>query len=93
MRRTVYFTPSTAPSPEILTRAEFDVLKLIVAGNTNREIAEKFNLSVRTIEAHRAHIMNKLKLKNGVELVLYALRFGFINIDGVLQDKHYWQIL
>ncbi|HSO24342.1 MAG TPA: response regulator transcription factor [Chondromyces sp.] len=58
--------------PEQLTPREIDVLKLLVRGNTNRQIAELLGLSVRTVENHRANLMGKLGLVSRVELVDYA---------------------
>lgn len=55
-----------------LTPREVDVLKLIADGYTNRQIGEQLNLSVRTVEGHRANIFGKLGLHNRVELVRYA---------------------
>jgi two-component system, NarL family, response regulator NreC len=58
--------------PEQLTRRELEVLRLLVRGNTNRQIAELLGLSVRTVENHRANLMGKLGLASRVELVDYA---------------------
>jgi DNA-binding NarL/FixJ family response regulator len=55
-----------------LTARELDVLRLIAQGFTNRQIAEKLTLSVRTVESHRANLMDKLDLHSRVELVRYA---------------------
>ena len=59
--------------PEVsLTRRELDVLRLLAKGNTNRQIAGLLNLSMRTVENHRANLMGKLGLVSRVELVSYA---------------------
>lgn len=58
--------------PESLTPREIDVLRRIARGYTNRQIAKEFDLSVRTIEAHRANLMGKLGLQSRVELVKFA---------------------
>lgn len=55
-----------------LTRRELDVLRLLVRGNTNRQIAGLLGLSMRTVENHRANLMGKLGLESRVELVNYA---------------------
>ncbi len=55
-----------------LTRRELDVLRLLVKGNTNRQIADLLGLSVRTVENHRANLMGKLGLVSRVDLVSYA---------------------
>jgi len=66
-------TKSSASDPvEPLTNREIEVLKLIVQGHTNRQMADRLNLSVRTVETHRANIMGKLGLRSRVELVRYA---------------------
>ena len=56
-----------------LTQRERDVLRLIALGHTNQEIAKRLFLSVRTIEAHRRHILTKLRLNTRADLVRYAL--------------------
>lgn len=56
-----------------LTKRETEVLKLIVEGHTSPEIAKMLFISPRTVETHRANLMNKLKLKNTAALVRYAL--------------------
>jgi two-component system response regulator NreC len=58
--------------PEALTNREMDVLKLIVRGYTNRQVADELDLSVRTVESHRAHILGKLGLSSRAELVHWA---------------------
>lgn len=59
-----------------LTPREHDVLRLIVTGQPNKLIARELNLSIRTVEAHRAHIMDKLEAGSIAELVSLALRSG-----------------
>jgi DNA-binding NarL/FixJ family response regulator len=59
-------------SLDALTRRELDVLRLLVKGNTNRQIADLLRLSIRTVENHRANLMGKLGLVSRVELVNYA---------------------
>lgn len=67
-------TAKTVPSGlvEPLTNRELDVLRLIVQGYTNRQMAGRLNLSVRTVESHRANLMDKLGLRSRVELVRWA---------------------
>jgi two-component system response regulator NreC len=64
--------------PESLTSREVEVLKLIAAGYTNRQIADRLILSVRTVESHRANLMDKLGLHSRVELVRYAAGHGLL---------------
>ncbi|MFT2011215.1 response regulator [Pontibacter sp. 13R65] len=56
-----------------LSKQEKVILKFIVDGSNSREIAEKLNLSVRTVDNHRASMMKRLSVKNAVELVRKAL--------------------
>ncbi len=63
---------------EPISERERDVLVLLTLGYTNQEIAAMLFISVRTVETHRAHIMQKLELKTRAELVLYALAKGLI---------------
>jgi two-component system response regulator NreC len=51
---------------------------LLAFGHTNQEIAGKLFISVRTVEAHRTHIMQKLRLSTRAELVRYALDEGLL---------------
>ena len=59
-----------------LSRREKEVLRLVALGDTNREIAARLYLSVRTVETYRSRIMEKLDLRSRGELVRYALRKG-----------------
>jgi two-component system response regulator NreC len=65
-------------SLELLTKREKGVLVLIAEGNSNKDIAHTLEISVRTVEAHRAHIMEKLKIKNVQGLVKFAMNHGLI---------------
>jgi two-component system response regulator NreC len=64
--------------PGGLSEREVEVLRLIALGHTNAEIAAELFLSVRTVETHRAHIQQKLRLGSRSELVAYALEHGLI---------------
>jgi two-component system, NarL family, response regulator NreC len=64
--------------PDGLSDREVEVLRLIALGHTNSEIAEQLYLSVRTVETHRAHIQQKLRLGSRSELVRYALDHGLV---------------
>ena len=65
--------PAEEGPPDDLTEREVEVLRLIALGHTNSEIASQLYLSVRTVESHRAHIQQKLRLSTRAELVRYAL--------------------
>ena len=62
-----------------LTPRELEVLQLICNGLSNRDIAEKLQLSVNTIAVHRTNIMNALNVHKTAELVVYALQHGLVN--------------
>lgn len=64
---------------KILTKRELEVLPLAAKGYGNKDIAEMLFISVKTVEAHKAKIMEKLELKNRPELVEYALRKKLLN--------------
>jgi two-component system response regulator NreC len=72
--------PAPGP-PDDLSEREVDVLRLIALGHTNAEIAQQLFLSVRTVETHRAHIQQKLRLSSRAELVGYALKHGLISAN------------
>jgi two-component system response regulator NreC len=61
-----------------LSERERDVLSLIALGHTNAEVAEQLYISIRTVESHRAHIQQKLRLSSRAELVRYALERGLV---------------
>jgi two-component system response regulator NreC len=63
-----------------LSDRETEVLRLIALGHTNTEIAGQLYLSVRTVESHRAHIQQKLRLSTRAELVRYALERGLLEL-------------
>lgn len=65
--------------PDGLSERELEVLRMIALGHTNAEIAEQLYLSVRTVETHRAHIQQKLRLSSRSELVRYALERGLLD--------------
>ncbi|HWC86671.1 MAG TPA: response regulator transcription factor [Solirubrobacteraceae bacterium] len=66
--------------PDDLSRRELEVLRLIALGHTNAEIASQLYLSVRTVETHRSHIQQKLRLGSRSELVRYALERGLVEV-------------
>lgn len=63
----------------ILSKREIEILPLVAKGYGNKEIAEMLYISVKTVEAHKAKMMEKLHLKSRPELVEYALRKKFLN--------------
>lgn len=95
MNKNVYLSPKIADmvvkgylgkSPKvfaqpILSNREREVLQLLAEGNSVKETAYKLGVSVKTIETHRRHIMEKLQISNSSEIVKYALREGLITLD------------
>ena len=65
-------------SYELLTAREREILQLAAEGNSNKDIANRLNLSLYTVETHRSHILRKLNLHSVPELILYAVRKGII---------------
>jgi DNA-binding NarL/FixJ family response regulator len=62
-----------------LSPREREVVRLIAKGRTNKEIAKRLSISVRTVERHRSSIMNKLGLQNRAELIAYAVQQGLMS--------------
>lgn len=72
--------PGRAHDPwTILTERELEVLQLVAQGRSNREIAELLKLSIKTVETHRMHVMEKLDIHDIAGLTRYALRKGLID--------------
>jgi DNA-binding NarL/FixJ family response regulator len=65
---------------ELLSKREIEILKMFAEGFINKEIADRLFISIRTVESHKNHIMQKLNLKTQVELVKYAIRHNLVNI-------------
>jgi DNA-binding NarL/FixJ family response regulator len=63
---------------DLLSEREREVLQLVAEGRSSREIAELLSISAATVETHRAHVLQKLGLKNTAEVVLYAARRGIV---------------
>jgi len=64
-----------------LTDREREILQLVVEGQTNRDIADMLTLSIKTVQAHRANIMEKLDAHDRADLVKYAIRIGMITSE------------
>jgi DNA-binding NarL/FixJ family response regulator len=63
-----------------LTNREQEILRLLAEGKVNRQIAQELNISVRTVEGHRARVMLKLELGSLSDLILYAVRNKIIEV-------------
>lgn len=74
-RTTTQTKPLTMSS---LTKREDEVLSLVAQGLTNRGVSERLFISVKTVETHKAHILEKLGLKNTAELIKYAIKNNLV---------------
>lgn len=66
--------------PITLTTREIEILKLFAEGFINKEISDQLDISIRTVETHKNHIMKKLELKSTVELIKFAIKNRIIEI-------------
>lgn len=66
---------------EELTPRQLDVLRMIAGGFTTKEIARTLNISVKTVETHRALLMERLNIRDVAGLVRYAIRTGLVTVD------------
>ena len=71
-------TSNLAQALQVLTPREIEILKLVAEGYTNQEIADQLTLSIKTVQAHRANVMEKLDLRDITHLVRFAVRYGLI---------------
>ena len=69
--------------PNELTKREYEILGLVASGKTNKELAELLFISIKTVETHKTHILEKLGLRNTTELVRYAIKNNIISIDSL----------
>jgi two-component system, NarL family, invasion response regulator UvrY len=63
-----------------LTAREAQVMEMLARGMTNREIAEHLNISIKTIDTHRGHVLKKLGLRNNSELTRFAVKHGYVSL-------------
>src|SRR3954451_17261503 len=77
----VHRTGGGDAAPEVLTARQREVLRLVAGGKSTKEIAFLLNLSVKTVETHRAQIMDRLGIRDVAGLVRYALRTGLVPPD------------
>lgn len=82
--------PERKTGYDLLTQREREVLQLIGEGCSNQAIADELSVSIKTVEAHRAHLKDKLHAKNRRDLILAALRAGLVEADpGVTTDAEH----
>lgn len=67
--------------PNDLTKREQEVLALVASGKSNQEVADDLFISIKTVDTHKNHILDKLGLKNTAELVKYAIKNKLIALD------------
>jgi DNA-binding NarL/FixJ family response regulator len=65
----------------LLSEREEEVLRMIAGGLLNREVADRLQISIKTVESHKSNAMNKLDLDNRVDIVRYALLRGWLQED------------
>lgn len=71
-----------SPSERAITNREGDVLRRTAFGHSNKDIANALNISVRTVEAHKANAMRKLGLAERADMIRYAMQKGWLTIGG-----------
>lgn len=76
-----YREHATVQNDDRLTGRQREILKLIAEGNTSKVIGQKLNISLKTVQGHRAKIMEKLVIHNRTDLIKYAMQKGLIAID------------
>lgn len=72
--------PPRTKRPESLTSREQEILELIWAGFKNKEIGHRLKISVKTVEAHRANMMKKMRVSNTAQLLKTAIQGGVLRI-------------
>lgn len=72
--------PPKRKRPEALTGREQEILQLIWSGLKNKEIGQRLKISVKTVEAHRANMMKKIRVSNTAQLLKAAIQEGMIQI-------------
>jgi DNA-binding NarL/FixJ family response regulator len=73
--------PGSRIGYDLLTNREREVLQLLAEGHSNQEVADELVISVKTVEAHRANIMEKLHAKNRTDLIRYALKRALVTLE------------
>lgn len=66
--------------PNGLTKREIEVLAMVASGKSNKQVGEALFISVKTVETHKSHILEKLGLNNNAELIRYAIKNNIISI-------------
>lgn len=66
------------PLIDLLSKREFQVMSYLAQGMTNREIADILQISVKTVDTHRGHVLKKLRLRNNSDITRFAIANGFV---------------
>lgn len=80
VKSTILTPPLRKTRPESLTSREREILELIWDGFRNKEIGQRLKISIKTVEAHRANMMTKMRVSNTAQLLKSALQDGMIKI-------------
>ncbi len=76
-----YLRPDTEKTPiDLLSKREFQVMTFLAQGMTNREIAKMLNISVKTVDTHRGHLLKKLNLRNNSDVTRFAIQNGYVTM-------------
>ncbi|MGF1450811.1 MAG: LuxR C-terminal-related transcriptional regulator [Opitutales bacterium] len=81
MLRQMMLHPEQAVAPTELSTREREIIQLIAESNSNKDIAARLGISVKTAETHRNNIMRKLDIHDAVGLTRYAIAHGFVTAD------------
>lgn len=79
--RDAYLATNHLPDVSSLTQREREIVQLVAEGKLTKEIAIKLNISPKTVETHRQHIMEKLQFRTNAELIKFAIREGLVSLD------------
>ena len=79
---------ASRPSTALLSRREREVLYLVAQGLSNKEIAQRLDLSIRTIHSHLASIFTKLKVSSRTQAVLVAMHQGLLSMQDTYGIQH-----
>jgi DNA-binding CsgD family transcriptional regulator len=63
-----------------LTARQLQMMDMLARGMTNREIAEHLDISIKTVDTHRGHVLKKLGLRNNAELARFAVKHGYVTL-------------
>ena len=69
----------------VLSPRELETLRFLACGLTNREIASRLGISVKTIDTHRGHVLKKLNLRNNADLTRFAIEHGLCDLDAQME--------